>query len=232
MRYCSLADLQLAIPPQTLIWLSNDDESATAMNQAVVEEAVRQAEELVDAHLRGRYNLPLDPVPSVVKDMTVNLARHWLYARRPEGSELPDAVTRTYKSALQMLEGTSADTVKVTRRAPNKASAEAQAKAELDRRLLERTSGEISLEGDPVLAAGANIELYGFGKLSGLYTITRATHAIVRNAGYTTSLELKRAAPPASATKATPAKPKGLKVYGMKDGQVQVVDTTAKKGKK
>ena len=69
-----------------------------------VEEAVRQAEELVDAHLRGRYNLPLDPVPSVVKDMTVNLARHWLYARRPEGSELPDAVTRTYKSALQMLE--------------------------------------------------------------------------------------------------------------------------------
>lgn len=127
---------------------------------------------------------------------------------------------------------TSADTVKVTRRAPNKASAEAQAKAELDRRLLERTSGEISLEGDPVLAAGANIELVGFGKLSGLYTITRATHTIVRNAGYTTSLELKRAAPPASATKATPAKPKGLKVYGMKDGQVQVVDTTAKKGKK
>ena len=108
MRYCSLPDLQLAIPPQTLVWLSNDDESATAMNAAVVEEAVRQAEELVDAHLRGRYNLPLGgadaPVPSVVKDMTVNLARHWLYARRPEGSELPDAVTRTYKSALQMLE--------------------------------------------------------------------------------------------------------------------------------
>ena len=108
MRYCSLADLQLAIPAQTLIWLSDDDESATAMNQAVVEEAVRQAEELVDAHLRGRYILPLGgadaPVPSVVKDMTVNLARHWLYARRPEGSELPDAVTRTYKSSLQMLE--------------------------------------------------------------------------------------------------------------------------------
>ncbi|HJU70381.1 MAG TPA: DUF1320 domain-containing protein [Paucimonas sp.] len=103
MRYCSLADLQLAIPAQTLIWLSNDDASATAMNAAVVEEAVRQAEELVDAYLRGRYTLPLDPIPSVIKDMTVNLARHWLYARRPEGSELPDAVTRTYKSALHTL---------------------------------------------------------------------------------------------------------------------------------
>ena len=104
MRYCSLADLQLAIPAQTLIWLSDDNAEAAGINLPVVEEAVRQAEELVDAHLRGRYVLPLDPVPTVVKDMTVNLARHWLYARRPEGSELPDAVTRTYKSALQMLE--------------------------------------------------------------------------------------------------------------------------------
>ena len=104
MRYCSLADLQLAIPAQTLIWLSDDNPEAAGINLPVVEEAVRQAEELVDAHLRGRYVLPLDPVPTVVKDMTVNLARHWLYARRPEGRELPDAVTRTYKSALQMLE--------------------------------------------------------------------------------------------------------------------------------
>lgn len=109
MRYCSLADLQLAIPLTTLIQLSNDTvveygQPEPTLNLAVVEEAVHQGEELVDAHLRGRYNLPLDPVPSMVKNMTVNLARHWLYARRPEGSELPDAVTRTYKSALQMLE--------------------------------------------------------------------------------------------------------------------------------
>ncbi|MDR2925941.1 MAG: DUF1320 domain-containing protein [Azoarcus sp.] len=104
MPYCTLADLQLAIPEQTLVWLSNDDAAATAMNPAVVDEAVRQAEELVDGYLRGRYSLPLSPVPSIVKDMTVNLARHWLYARRPEGNELPDAVTRTYKAAFQMLE--------------------------------------------------------------------------------------------------------------------------------
>lgn len=104
MRYCSLDDLQLAIPPQTLIWLSNDDESATTVNAGVVEQAVAQAEELIDGFLRGRYNLPLSPVPTIVKDMTVNLARHWLYARRPEGNELPDAVVRTHKSAMSLLE--------------------------------------------------------------------------------------------------------------------------------
>lgn len=104
MRYCSLDDLQLAIPPQTLVWLSNDDESATTVNAGVVEQAVAQAEELIDGFLRGRYNLPLSPVPTIVKDMTVNLARHWLYARRPEGNELPDAVVRTHKSAMSLLE--------------------------------------------------------------------------------------------------------------------------------
>ena len=108
MRYCTLADLQLSILGQTLIWLSNDDEDATAIKEEVVGEAVRQAEELIDAYLRGRYNLPLgsdsDPVPSVIKDITVNLARYWLYTRRPEGADLPEAVTRTYKSSVHLLE--------------------------------------------------------------------------------------------------------------------------------
>lgn len=104
MRYCTLADLLLAIPEQTMIQLSNEDPMATAVNIAVVEEAVRSAEEMVDAYLRGRYILPLDPVPSLVKDATVNLARHWLYARRPEGNDLPDAVRHTYKAATTTLE--------------------------------------------------------------------------------------------------------------------------------
>lgn len=113
MRYCTLADLLLAIPQATLIQLTADSNaplslqsapSAQTVNEAVVAEAVRQAEELVEAHLRGRYSLPLASVPSVVKDITINLARHWLYARRPEGKELPDAVTRTYKEGIKLLE--------------------------------------------------------------------------------------------------------------------------------
>ncbi|MDR1311107.1 MAG: DUF1320 domain-containing protein [Burkholderiaceae bacterium] len=104
MRYCTLADLLLAIPERTLIQLSSDDPLAVAINEAVVEQAVQQAEELVDAHLRGRYTLPLESVPTVVRNATVHLARHWLYARRPEGNELPDAVVRTEKSALKIME--------------------------------------------------------------------------------------------------------------------------------
>lgn len=109
MSYCTLADLQLAMPTQTLIALSNDavpdfNSPQPTMNESVITEALGQAGELIDAYLRSRYTLPLVEVPSVVKNLAVQLARHWLYARRPEGAELPDAVVRGHKEAIRLLE--------------------------------------------------------------------------------------------------------------------------------
>ncbi len=128
----------------------------------------------------------------------------------------------------------SADTVKMSRRAPTKQAAEAMAAAELDRRHLDRTSAEIEIEGDAGLAAGAVVELAGLGRLSGNYTMTKVTHRITRGNGFTSSLELKRVAPPANSkvVKGTSAKPTGLKVYGVKNDQVQVVGTTNKAASK
>ena len=71
MHYCTRADIGKAIPELTLIQLSNDDPTAELPNESVIEDGVRQAEELVDGYLRGRYDLPLDPVPSVLRDAVV-----------------------------------------------------------------------------------------------------------------------------------------------------------------
>ncbi|WP_338807137.1 DUF1320 domain-containing protein [Pseudomonas chlororaphis] len=103
MRYCTRADIGKAIPELTLLQLSNDDPAAMSPNESVIEDGVRQAEELVDGYLRGRYNLPLDPVPTVLRDAVVYLARHWLYQRRPEGA-LPDAVKDSRKDTIRLLE--------------------------------------------------------------------------------------------------------------------------------
>jgi len=103
MRYCTRADIGNAIPEMTLIQLSNDNPAAMSPNENVIEDGVRQAEELVDGYLRGRYNLPLDPVPTVLRDAVVYLARHWLYQRRPEGA-LPDAVKDSRKDTIKLLE--------------------------------------------------------------------------------------------------------------------------------
>jgi phage gp36-like protein len=109
MSYCTLADLLLAMPEPTLAALSNDavpdfGEPSPGVNEAVVGEALVQAQEMIDAYLRSRYVLPLAVVPSVVRQLAVQLARYWLYARRPEGAELPEAVVRGHKEALRAQE--------------------------------------------------------------------------------------------------------------------------------
>lgn len=103
MHYCTRADIGKAIPELTLIQLSNDDPTAELPEESVIEDGVRQAEELVDGYLRGRYDLPLDPVPSVLRDAVVYLTRHWLYQRRPEGA-IPEAVKDSRKDTLKLLE--------------------------------------------------------------------------------------------------------------------------------
>lgn len=103
MHYCTRADIGKAIPELTLTQLSNDDPTAELPDESVIEDGVRQAEELVDGHLRGRYDLPLDPVPSVLRDAVVYLTRHWLYQRRPEGA-IPEAVKDSRKDTLKLLE--------------------------------------------------------------------------------------------------------------------------------
>lgn len=103
MHYCTRADIGKAIPELTLTQLSNDDSTAELPDESVIEDGVRQAEELVDGYLRGRYDLPLDPVPSVLRDAVVYLTRHWLYQRRPEGA-IPEAVKDSRKDTLKLLE--------------------------------------------------------------------------------------------------------------------------------
>lgn len=103
MRYCTHQDIGKAIPELTLVQLSNDDPAAELPSESVIEDGVRQAEELVDGYLRGRYVLPLDPVPTVLRDAVVYLTRHWLYQRRPEGA-IPDAVKDSRKDTIKLLE--------------------------------------------------------------------------------------------------------------------------------
>lgn len=104
MRYCTRADIGKAIPELTLLQLSNDDPAAALPDEGVIEDGVRQSEELVDGYLRGRYTLPLDPVPTIVRDAVVYLTRYWLYQRRPEGPDIPEAVKDGRKNTLKLLE--------------------------------------------------------------------------------------------------------------------------------
>lgn len=102
--YISVADLTGYIPELTLIQLSNDDPRAAAIDVSRIDEAIQGACELVDGYLHGRYDLPLEPVPTMVSQLCKDLTRYSLYQRRPEGADLPKAVSDAYKNALKLLE--------------------------------------------------------------------------------------------------------------------------------
>jgi phage gp36-like protein len=102
MRYASIDRVTRGIPETSLIQLSNDDPEATIPDLAVIQEIVGNVEDVIDDHLRGRYTLPLEAVPTTVATIAIKLARHDLYSRRPE-TEVPKDVVREYDGAMKML---------------------------------------------------------------------------------------------------------------------------------
>ena len=104
--YCTLADLLKQIPERTLIQLTNEDmdfDTPATVDTDVVNSCIVYADELIDAHLRGRYTLPLAEVPTVLRGIAIALSRFQLYDRRPEG-DLPDTVKDGNKEARRQLE--------------------------------------------------------------------------------------------------------------------------------
>mgnify|MGYP000175574731 CR=1 FL=1 len=81
-----------------------DFDSPATVNTRVVDSCIRYADELIDAHLRGRYTLPLAEIPTVLRDIAITLVRYRLYTRRPEGA-VPDTVKDDHKEARRQLEG-------------------------------------------------------------------------------------------------------------------------------
>lgn len=130
----------------------------------------------------------------------------------------------------------SGDTLKLSTRSGSKAAAQAKAKAALDKSNQEQTAGNLTLPGNPKLVAGVTFDLTGCGKLDGRYLVESARHRVDRSGGYTTELEVKRAAISVAKGKgggaAKKKSGKSLKVYGMKDGKVDVVGTTTVSKKK
>ena len=104
MSYTTDADLFSLIAARTLTQLAADDPQAEAPEPLILAEARAYADAQVDARLRQRYSLPLASVPRELRDWALALARRWLYERRPDGQDLPDAVQNAAKEALASLD--------------------------------------------------------------------------------------------------------------------------------
>jgi phage protein D len=107
----------------------------------------------------------------------------------PQTGETAKATSKTNEGATA---GTASDVLIISTKAENKQQAEAKAKAAAYFANTLGQTGRLSLEGNPVLVAGNNIQLTSFGALDGKFQILTSTHTIERTGGYKTSIEVKR----------------------------------------
>ncbi len=100
--YSSLSDIRKIIPERTIAQLT-DDTAGANVDQDNLDEAIMAADEVIDTYLRGRYELPFDETPPILKRLSAEITIFHLYGRRPEG-ELPETISVKYKAAIKMLE--------------------------------------------------------------------------------------------------------------------------------
>lgn len=106
MPYCTQTDILGQLPETDLIALT-DDTGLGEVDTSTVDQAIADADSTIDAYCQGRYPLPLEPVPSIIRRLSVDLAIYNLHSRRAV-DEVPKVRESRKADALRFLEKVAA----------------------------------------------------------------------------------------------------------------------------
>ncbi len=104
MSYANSDDLRLLLSEKELVQLASDGRSRSWDEdrvQAVLTEAIDQADGEIDGYIGMAVELPLVTVPRVVENISAKIAVYNLLRRRPS---VPDHWQSEYRRCLAMLE--------------------------------------------------------------------------------------------------------------------------------
>lgn len=99
MPYATQSDLTARFTETELIQLTDRDATTSAVDTAVLDAALQDADAEIDARLMARYTLPLASVPRLLVNAACDIARYRLYDDRA-----PDHVVKRYDDALRLLD--------------------------------------------------------------------------------------------------------------------------------
>lgn len=102
MAYCTLDDLKKCLPEEDLVQLT-DDAGTGAIDTAKTDEAIASADALIEGYTRGRYVVPFDPVPDLIRQTSARLALYELFNRK-QALKVPDQIRKTYEDQLALLD--------------------------------------------------------------------------------------------------------------------------------
>ena len=87
---------------------------------------------------------------------------------------------------------TKLDEIKAPGRVENASQAEAVADGAIRESNKDKLTGTFTIDGNPLLVSGANVDMQGFGGFSGKWTIKESTHRITDDAGYVTEVSIRK----------------------------------------
>lgn len=99
MPYATSIDLGL--DDALLTWLTRGE--ADLPDEGAIEAALVSASRTIDQYIGQRYALPWSDRDGTLRDLAVALARHGLYALRPDGPEIPKVIRDGYVEARRDL---------------------------------------------------------------------------------------------------------------------------------
>lgn len=101
MSYATAQDVINRYPNRDLVQLTNEDPTATTVNETPITQALDDASAEIDGYIEGRFTLPLLDPPAVLNRLTTDIAMYRLQSLRPL-HDLADARQR-YEDAIAML---------------------------------------------------------------------------------------------------------------------------------
>lgn len=109
MAYCTADDIYLSVP-------RSDIDGLTDGNDEIVTDKINVAEDLIDKYLYGVYELPLNPVDDIIKQIAVDISIYNLYTRILNLDQSNEAGPRRqrYRDALALLDKIRKKELKLT----------------------------------------------------------------------------------------------------------------------
>lgn len=99
MAYCTLQELKDRYSEALLVEISDRADAPTgAVDTALIDRAIADADALIDGYLKPRYALPLATVPRLVTDLSLRISIYFAHARVAD-----DKIVRDYQDALKTL---------------------------------------------------------------------------------------------------------------------------------
>jgi phage gp36-like protein len=99
MTYATIAKLTERFGERMIIALTDRGEISTGvMDTSVVDQALSDADAIIDGYLVGRYTLPVSDTPDLLVDLAQSIAIYKLHT-----SSVPDKIKDDYAGAMRQL---------------------------------------------------------------------------------------------------------------------------------